>query len=126
MVMVPVSIITVVLVIFLSFHVFLLCSGRTTKAMIKSIKQRRTTSGAEGTAPAAAEGGSGGDTAAARQRLAAAGVAEGAEGTEGQDRPQDQVDYSGVCTALPRLRKNADAANPVLCAKGTPGWWATR
>ena len=110
MVMVPVSIITVVLVIFLSFHVFLLCSGRTTKAMIKSIKQRRTTSGAEGTAPAAAEGGSGGDTAAARQRSAAAGAAEGAEGAEGQDRPQDQVDYSGVCTALPRLRKNADAA----------------
>ena len=107
MMMVPVSIITVVLVIFLSFHVYLSCSGRTTKAMVKSIKAKRS-GGSGPTAPSAAIA-SGAATAGlsdgARQRSggAAADVeGGGGEGESGTGQPSDSegdgvagYDYSG-------------------------------
>ena len=91
MMMVPVSIITVVLVIFLSFHVYLSCTGRTTKALVKSMKAKRAGGGGGGggdggggasaSGGAAAEGLSGDG---ARQRSSAAAAAD-VEAGEGDD-----------------------------------------
>jgi hypothetical protein len=107
MMMVPVSIITVVLVIFLGFHVYLSCSGRTTKAMVKSMKAKRA--GGSGAAAGSVVGsGSAGLSDGARQRSGAAGGdVEGGEGesaadgnTNGDERDgavaYDYSGYSGV------------------------------
>ena len=38
MVMVPVSVLTLILIIFLGFHLYITCTGSTTKALVKKIK----------------------------------------------------------------------------------------
>ncbi len=104
MMMVPVSIITVVLVIFLGFHVYLSCSGRTTKAMVKSMKAKRAGGSVTTAGSAVGSGSAAGLSDGARQRLgtAAADVEGGeadstADGTANGDERDSVVgyDYSG-------------------------------
>lgn len=99
MMMVPVSIITVVLVIFLGFHTYLSFTGTTTKAMVKSMKEKRG-GGGGGDASAAAVGGAGAEglgDSGARQRAPGGGTDEEEGDSNGNGGLTfDYSSYSGV------------------------------
>lgn len=97
MILVPVSIITLVLGFFLVVHIYLSCTGKTTKAMVKSIQMRRKASGGGGGA-----GAGGASPPPVGARPSSGITTDGGDGNGGGDEGtaspalEDGAGYSGV------------------------------